>query len=145
MCLLVDTNTSLTYLLNRRIGAVVGHGAQLKQRRVPGTERDDGRRSVVVHVVPMFHDRGSGTVAGSGSAVTVTVAVAEAVLDSVTGRSTIPARYARGGVWLSRGHVRADDLTCRSPGAGPGKIRRPPSCRGHRRPVTVVWCARSSR
>lgn len=92
-----------TYLLDRRIGAVVGHGAQLKQRRVPGTECDDGRRSVVVHVVPMFHDRGGGIVAGSGSAVTVTVTVvvAEAVFDSVTGRSTIPARCTRVGGRLS--------------------------------------------
>jgi len=94
-----------TYLLDRRIGAVVGYSTQLEQRRIPRIERDNRRGCVVVNVISVLHDRGSGnitTVGGGGggggtvktSAVVRFICVTDAVVvlddDAVADHSTIP-------------------------------------------------------
>lgn len=72
-----------SYLLDRGVGAVVGHRGQPEQRRVAGTERDDGRGGrAVVHVVAVFHR-------GVGGSTTAAV---------LAGRSTMPVGTGPGAV-----------------------------------------------
>lgn len=63
----------VTYLLNRGIGDVI-HGTAQPVQRIPGIKRDDRRGGVVVHVIPVFHDRGRGSI-GLVTATVSTVVV----------------------------------------------------------------------
>lgn len=144
-----------TYLLDRGIGTVVGYGAQPEQRRVPGIERDDGTGRVIVHVVPVFHDRGWAVATAVEFAASrqydiialwtiivttdAVIAVAE-VFGAVADRSTIPvATPPPPGRAAHQTGTSQSRITCRRPPCcrssacdrccGRAKLRRPPSCR----------------